>query len=124
MRGKQIIIVGDSKQLPPPTNFFAATLSDNDFDTGEEDDDDDTGAYESILDESLNVLPERSLKWHYRSRHEHLIAFSNAKIYGNTLITFPSNKNKLPDYGVEYIHVPDGVYERGGKNTTSKKPTK
>lgn len=111
-RGKQVIIAGDSKQLPP-TNFFGASLSDMDYDT--DDDDEDEGfAYESILDEA-NLLPERTLLWHYRSRHEHLIAFSNAKIYKNNLITFPSNVDKVPDNGVEYEYVRDGFYDRGGK---------
>lgn len=111
-RGKQVIIAGDSKQLPP-TNFFGAALSDADYDTDDEEDDDGT-AYESILDEA-NLLPERTLLWHYRSRHEHLIAFSNAKIYKNNLITFPSNVDNVPDNGVEYVYVRDGFYDRGGK---------
>lgn len=112
-RGKQVIIAGDSKQLPP-TNFFSvSTSSDNDFDT-DDDEYDDTGAYESILDEA-GLLPERTLLWHYRSRHEHLIAFSNAEIYKNSLITFPANIEKVPDNGVEYIFVRDGFYDRGGK---------
>jgi DnaB-like helicase C terminal domain. len=111
-RGKQVIIAGDSKQLPP-TNFFGAFLSDVDYDTDEEDEDDGT-AYESILDEA-NLLPERTLLWHYRSRHEHLIAFSNAKIYKNNLITFPSNVDKVADNGVEYEYVREGFYDRGGK---------
>src|SRR5665648_61905 len=81
MRGKQVIIAGDSKQLPP-TSFFSASLSDGDFDVADDDNEyDDTDAYDSILEEAVNVIPERTLKWHYRSRHEHLIAFSNAKIY-------------------------------------------
>jgi very-short-patch-repair endonuclease len=113
MRGKQVIIAGDSKQLPP-TSFFVATLSDGDFDIDDEAFD-DTGAYDSILEEAVNAIPERTLKWHYRSRHEHLIAFSNAKIYNHELITFPSNVDKIPDTGVEYVFVEDGVYDRGGK---------
>lgn len=112
LRGKQVIIAGDSKQLPP-TNFFAVTTSDTDFDI-EDDDSDDSGAYESILEEAA-LLPERTLLWHYRSRHEHLIAFSNAKIYYNSLITFPSNEEKIVDSGVEYLYVKDGTYDRGGK---------
>ena len=112
VRGKHVIIAGDSKQLPP-TNFFGASLSDMDYDT-DDDDEDDGYAYESILDEA-NLLPERTLLWHYRSRHEHLIAFSNAKIYKNNLITFPSNVDKVPDNGVEYVYVRDGFYDRGGK---------
>jgi len=115
MRGKQVIIVGDSKQLPP-TNFFATTVSNDDFDTENEDENDDVGSYESILDEALKAIPERSLKWHYRSRHESLIAFSNSKIYNYNLITFPANIDKAKDYGVEYVYVENGIYERGGKN--------
>jgi very-short-patch-repair endonuclease len=116
MRGTQVVITGDSKQLPP-TSFFAATTSDGDFDTDDynEDEHDDTDAFESVLDESITVLPERTLRWHYRSRHEHLIAFSNAKIYNHNLITFPSHIDKVPDNGVEYIYVANGVYDRGGK---------
>lgn len=114
-RAKQAVIAGDSKQLPP-TNFFQAAVSEGDFDTVNDDDDefDDSDAYESILDEA-NMLPERTLRWHYRSRHESLIAFSNAKIYKNNLITFPSNIEKAVNNGVEYIYVPNGFYDRGGK---------
>lgn len=112
-RAKQVIIAGDSKQLPP-TNFFATSISDTDFDTDEDDEYDDVNAYESILDEAT-LLPERTLLWHYRSRHEHLIAFSNAKIYKNSLVTFPSNVDKVKDNGVEYIYVKDGYYDKGGK---------
>ena len=112
-RAKQVIIAGDSKQLPP-TNFFSASVSDDDFDNDEDDDSEDVNAYESILDEA-NLLPERTLLWHYRSRHEHLIAFSNAKIYKNKLVTFPSNSEKVKDNGVEYVYVKEGFYDRGGK---------
>jgi len=113
-RAKQVIIAGDSKQLPP-TNFFQAAISENDFDDTTEDEEfDDSNAYESILDEA-NMLPERTLKWHYRSKHESLIAFSNAKIYNNNLITFPSNIESVANHGVEYVYVPDGFYDRGGK---------
>lgn len=112
-RGKQVVIAGDSKQLPP-TSFFATSTSDtDDYDTDDEDED-DSAAYESILDEA-NLLPERTLLWHYRSRHEHLIAFSNAKIYHNNLITFPSNVDRVEDNGVEYCYVKEGFYDRGGK---------
>lgn len=116
MRGKQVIIVGDTKQLPP-TNFFATSLNDEDFDVEiiEEEKDEEAGAYESILEEAVTVLPERSLRWHYRSRDEHLIAFSNMKIYNGSLVTFPSAIEKAPDIGVEYIHVTNGVYDRSGK---------
>lgn len=60
-------------------------------------------------------MPERTLLWHYRSRHEHLIAFSNAKIYKNSLVTFPSNVEKIKNNGVEYEYVREGFYDGGGK---------
>ena len=65
MRGKQVIIVGDTQQLPP-TNFFAATINDDDFETDDEEENknQDVGAYDSILEEAVTVLPERSLRWH------------------------------------------------------------
>ena len=116
MRGKQVIIVGDTQQLPP-TSFFSTSLNEEDYDVDSEDavEDNEAGAYESILDEAVSVLPERSLRWHYRSRHEHLIAFSNIKIYNSQLITFPSSVENGSDCGVEYVYVKDGVYDRGGK---------
>lgn len=119
MRGKQAIIVGDSEQLPP-TNFFNTTIGESDYDIDDVDADKEDGAYDSILDEALTVLPERSLLWHYRSKHEHLIAFSNAKIYGGKLITFPSPIDKESNVGVEYIYIQDGVYERSGKKCNQK----
>ena len=111
MRAKQAIIVGDVKQLPP-TNFFSSSGSDSDSD-------DDEQFLESILDES-HALPIRSLRWHYRSRDESLIAFSNHNIYGDMLITFPSCNHRRPDTGVEYIYVEDGVYDRGKKRCNVK----
>lgn len=107
-RGQQVVVVGDREQLPP-TNFFSVSVGDGGFD----DEEDDTEAYESILDECSGVLHRKSLQWHYRSRHEHLIAFSNAEIYRN-LVTFPSPAGRGPGQGVEFVAVPDGVYDRAG----------
>lgn len=104
-RGNQAIIVGDPKQLPP-TTFFDRT----DDDLGQ--DAYDTEDLESILDECLaSNVPHRRLTWHYRSRHESLIAFSNARYYEGELITFPSPVTE--DQAVSFVHVPGGVYERG-----------
>lgn len=114
IRGKQVVIAGDSKQLPP-TSFFSATASNADDYDADDEEEDDSAAYESILDEA-NLLPERTLLWHYRSRHEHLIAFSNAKFYRNKLITFPSNVDRDPDNGVYYDYVKEGFYNRGGRD--------
>ena len=105
-RARQVVVVGDRRQLPP-TRFFQVTTLDT---LG---DDPDEEPPESVLDACLNAsLPECSLLWHYRSRHEHLIAFSNAAFYDGRLRTFPS-----PDADervVTFEHVPDGVYDRGG----------
>ncbi|MDD5364860.1 MAG: DUF3320 domain-containing protein [Gallionellaceae bacterium] len=103
-RGKQVVMVGDPKQLPP-TNFFDRAESDLD-------DEDVEGDLESILDECLGAsLPTMNLAWHYRSRNESLIAFSNHRYYGGSLVTFPSPVTQ--DRAVSF-HGVDGVYEKGG----------
>jgi len=89
MRSKQIVVAGDTKQLPP-TDFFRE--SDDDDDESEEVS--HTKGFESLLNRTASFLNERHLVWHYRSRSEELIAFSNENIYANKLITFPSPKNQ------------------------------
>ncbi len=81
-RGKSAVIVGDPKQMPP-TTFFASNRIDEDNIEIED--------LESILDDCLTIsMPQTHLLWHYRSRHESLIAFSNSRFYENKLCTFPS----------------------------------
>lgn len=113
-RAKQVIIAGDTKQLPP-TNFFAASTS-NGSDGYDDDEGYDEEVYDSILEETANILPNRTLLWHYRSKHEHLIAFSNQEIYKNELVTFPSSNESEPDTGVEFVYVEDGYYEPSPRN--------
>lgn len=109
-RGSQLIIAGDDKQLPP-TSFFEAVSVDGD-DQWEEDQFED---FESIikLAKGSGGLRELPLKWHYRSQHEDLIAYSNFSFYDGRLITFPSAAAQADDLGVKLIHVPNGVYRRG-----------
>jgi very-short-patch-repair endonuclease len=108
-RGRQTIIVGDPKQLPP-TNFFGRTDDGDDSIPQHEQD------LESILDEACaSELPSRYLRWHYRSRHESLIAFSNWHYYDNNLITFPSPVTQ--DNAVSHAYVPTGIYDRGKSRT-------
>ncbi len=110
-RGKQLIVVGDPKQLPP-TNFFGS---------GDNDDEDDLTPeahkdLESVLDELLShQVRHKRLQWHYRSRHEGLITFSNRQYYENDLLTFPS-----PDSGhggVRFRHLPAARYDKGKSRT-------
>ena len=104
-RGKQVIVAGDPKQMPP-TNFFSRADDDPDGDVDME------GDLESILDEMLGAsIPCRTLNLHYRSRHESLIAFSNDRYYGNELVTFPAPE--VTDHAVRVVR-PDAFYARGG----------
>jgi hypothetical protein len=108
-RGKQLIVAGDSRQLPP-TSFFQVAEAEGEW---AEEEADALADMESILDVCTTILPEHPLRWHYRSRNEDLIAFSNKHVYDSLLVTFPSADSQSPDKGVHFIHVPDGVYERG-----------
>lgn len=108
-RGKDVIVVGDPKQLPP-TTFFSSDYKDDEHYEVED--------LESILDDCLALgMPESHLLWHYRSNHESLIAFSNAMYYDNTLLTFPSPNELSSKVSFEYV---DGVYERGGSKCNKK----
>ncbi|MFT5028512.1 MAG: very-short-patch-repair endonuclease [Candidatus Binatia bacterium] len=107
-RGTQVVIAGDPRQMPP-TNFFQRGAAESEFDGNVE------GDLESILDECLSVgIPRHSLNWHYRSRHESLIAFSNHRYYGGNLITFPAAETRAS--AVSWRHV-SGVYAKGKART-------
>ena len=114
-RGKQVIIAGDTKQMPPTSFFSSTTKNTDDYDVDEDDDVYVDIESESILDEASTCLPSCMLSWHYRSKDESLIAFSNKEIYDNKLITFP-NCRKDTDRGLQYIYVPNGYYEGKPKN--------
>ncbi|OQW63392.1 MAG: DNA helicase [Nitrospira sp. ST-bin5] len=112
-RGKQLIVVGDPKQLPP-TNFFNRADDAEDTVLGNEEDA-PVQDLESILDECLGAgLPTIRLEWHYRSRHESLITFSNHRYYDSRLITFPSPVTN--DLAVTLKPV-GGIYDRGATRT-------
>jgi len=102
-RGAQLVVVGDPKQLPP-TSFFERVIDDDEEDptTIEES--------ESILDATLPMFPARRLRWHYRSQHESLIAFSNHSFYGSDLVLFPSPHKETESYGIRYSRVPRGCF--------------
>lgn len=114
-RGKQLVVVGDPKQLPP-TNFFAVTGGLVNAPLGE----DGTPIFEdseSILEDFMGAgVPMSRLKWHYRSTHESLINFSNVSFYESDLYTFPSIETGTGRYGLQFEYVSDGVYEGKGMN--------
>ncbi len=102
LRGRQLVICGDPKQMPP-TNFFKMqTLEDCDAITSD---------FESVLDMAMQNYKIYNLSWHYRSQKEELIAFSNKYIYNNSLTSFPDAKHKGLDEGLEYYKV-NGIYDK------------
>lgn len=113
-RAKQIVVVGDSKQLPP-TRFFNKVMEDSP--AGEDDESFNTGDIESVLGLCLaRGLPQRMLRWHYRSRHHSLIAVSNREFYDHKLCVIPSPITMGSGYGLQMQHIKDGVFDRGGKS--------
>lgn len=110
-RGRQWVVVGDSRQLPP-TSFFAIQ--------SEEDEEEVElgGTLESILDECQAAgMPQMRLNWHYRSADERLIAFSNHRYYEDGLFTFPTAQSQHPERGVHWVHVGEGRFGRSGSRT-------
>ena len=99
-RAKQCIVIGDTKQMPP-TSFFQADfgVDDKEYDL------------ESILDKASYTFDMTSLKWHYRSRSEELITFSNKSFYDSNLITIPQSKTHEKGFGIDFVYVEDGIYD-------------
>ncbi|MDA1270185.1 MAG: DUF3320 domain-containing protein [Chloroflexi bacterium] len=112
MRGGQVVVVGDSQQLPP-TPFFETVGQMEEYSENEA-----TSDIESILGLfAAQNAPSRMLRWHYRSRHDSLIAVSNHEFYGGGLVLFPSPDAGRVDTGLVYRHLPDAVYGRGTTGT-------
>jgi len=111
LRGKQAIIVGDTKQMPP-SRLFDSALGVTDAADG------------ALAGSSLSILElaetsfghgRARLTWHYRSQHESLIQFSNARYYDNELIIFPSHRMPGPHLGIQRVYLPEGRFQ-GGTN--------
>ena len=109
-RAEQLIVVGDSRQMPP-SDFFSSVVEVQD-----DEDASDVGDFESILDVASAVFPTKRLSWHYRSHHEELIAFSNLHFYDNSLMTFPSAQRDRVGIGVDYHRVRGTFDRRTGTN--------
>ncbi|WP_414814764.1 DUF3320 domain-containing protein [Rhizobium sp. IY2] len=117
-RAKQVVVVGDERQLPP-TKFFSKMTS------GTSDDDDDGGAQVSDIESILGLfcargLPEKMLRWHYRSRHQSLIAVSNTQFYDSKLFIVPSPYTKEAGMGLRFNHIPGGTFEDGVNKVEAK----
>lgn len=110
LRGRQLVVMGDTKQLPP-TSFFDHLVEDTDED--EDEYADRVEDIESILHLCRRSFPSRTLRWHYRSRHESLIAVSNSEFYENRLVVYPSPMQNDPHLGLRFVHLPNTVYDRG-----------
>jgi len=109
LRGKQLVVVGDSKQMPP-TRFFDSIGGNEELD----DEENRLADLESILGTMTGQrAPQRMLRWHYRSRHESLIAVSNQEFYDGNLVIFPNFNPADPTLGIKYHYLPDTVYQRG-----------
>lgn len=118
LRGSQLIVMGDTNQLPP-TSFFDRIVMEEEYSDDEENEECDTSVteVESILHQCKRSFPVKRLRWHYRSRHESLIAVSNQEFYENSLLIYPSSVDKAPELGLELVHLPDTVYDRGKSST-------
>lgn len=101
-RGNSLIVVGDPKQMPPTSFFSTNTIDEENLDKED---------LESILDDCLALsMPSKHLLWHYRSKHESLIAFSNSQYYDNKLLTFPSPDDIKSKVTYQPIN---GFYDKG-----------
>lgn len=111
MRGKQVVVVGDTRQMPP-TDFFSRNVNLEDDEAAV------TADIESILSMFKAAgAQERYLRWHYRSRHESLIAVSNVEFYDNKLVVFPSAGVDQDATGIHFEYMPEAIYDRGRTRT-------
>lgn len=114
-RAKQVVIVGDSKQLPP-TSFFMAQATGDESEFGDESS--SVSDMESLIGLGLSQgVPERMLRWHYRSKHHSLIETSNRQFYDSKLFVVPSPRNSRETAGLKLHRIADGFYDRGGSRT-------
>ena len=110
-RSRQVVVVGDERQLPP-TKFFSKMTSAEPDEDG--DDDTQVSDIESILGLfTARGLPQRMLRWHYRSRHQSLIAVSNSQFYENKLFIVPSPYTQEAGMGLQFHHIANGVFDSG-----------
>ncbi len=109
LRANQAVVMGDTRQLPP-TSFFDVMLEtdeDEDYEIASLSD------MESILHLCKGRFPTKMLRWHYRSRHESLIALSNQEFYDNNLLIYPSPCHETISLGLKFEYMEGTIYDRG-----------
>lgn len=117
-RCRQVVVVGDERQLPP-TKFFAKMTG------GQVDDDDSDEAQVADIESILGLftargLPQRMLRWHYRSRHQSLIAVSNSQFYDSKLFIVPSPYTQDAGMGLRFNYVDGGIFDSGNTGINAK----
>lgn len=124
LRAKQAVVLGDTRQLPP-TRFFDNVVED--IEEKDEDNNVSTSIVSTSIIDAKSILHQcrisfsvKQLKWHYRSRHESLIAVSNQEFYDNNMLIFPSAIDKAEHLGLKFVHIPNAVYDRGKSSTNRK----
>ncbi len=114
LRARYAVVMGDTRQLPPTTFFdILIDVESDDYDLAV------LADMESILHLCKRSFPSKMLRWHYRSRHESLIAVSNQEFYDNHLLIYPSPSQDSDELGLKMVHLPDTVYDRGKTATNS-----
>ncbi len=117
-RCRQLVVLGDSRQLPPTQFFMRMTSGDASPETDDRDEAVGVRDVESVLGLCCaRGLPQTMLRWHYRSRHHSLIAVSNQEFYDNRLFIVPSPHSRSPHLGLRAHHLPDGVFDSGASRT-------
>ncbi len=118
LRARCAVVMGDTRQLPPTTFFdILVDVESDDYDLAV------LADMESILHLCKRSFPSKMLRWHYRSRHESLIAVSNQEFYDNHLLIYPSPSQDSEELGLKLVHLPDTVYDRG-KTATNRAEAK
>lgn len=109
LRANQAVVMGDTRQLPPTTFFdiILETDENQDYEIASISD------MESILHLCKGRFPTKMLRWHYRSRHESLIALSNQEFYDNNLLIYPSPCHETESLGLKFEYMEDTIYDRG-----------
>ncbi len=118
-RAKQLIIAGDTKQMPPSNLFSSFGGIDDEEEFDEDSDEQNVNDTSSLLDFASTKMKELLLNWHYRSKFEELILPSNRFIYNDKLVTFPNSaKQEKP---IEFIHLEGGIWEKQTNDLEAKK---